>query len=118
MIIQERRSNKREHRKLSIRYSCPSRKNGTGGTSITENLSLGGVYFRSFEQFSPGDILDCKIFLPEENVETRWTARVVRCDRKESGMVPVFGIAAEFNRSFGPSEKILKKIFGLIKDRQ
>jgi hypothetical protein len=66
--------------------------------TITENLSVGGFYCRSREQFSLGEELDCTIEIPGEppNAGTpllvRCQAQVLRVENGAHGGEP-FGIA-------------------------
>ncbi len=106
MITDDRRAFKRSNCRFTITY----RPHGasTGGTSLTENISPGGVYFISLEKFQIGQLFDCSIEMPGKAGEGRWTARVVRCQNLSGGMVETFGVASEFVKAFGDSEKKLK----------
>jgi hypothetical protein len=110
MITDEKRAFKRSKRKFAVRY-CP---HGSGdhhaGTCLSENISLGGVYFVSLDSFDIGQMLDCAITMPGIKEEGRWTARVVRCEPVSEKMVKTYGIAVEFVESFGDSQKNLGKI--------
>lgn len=108
MITDEKRAFKRVRRKFRVRHK-PHNEAGAGGTSISENISLGGVYFISLEKFSIGQLLECSIAIPDSLQEGNWIARVVRCENLSGNITETFGVAVEFVRSSGDSEKILKK---------
>ena len=112
MITNERRAFKRVRRKFAVNYELNDPKGSCKGSFISENISLGGVYFISFREFEIGQILDCRIKMPGVSEEGRWTARVVRCENLKDKMVNTFGVAVEFIKSFGNSEKNLKKTLG------
>lgn len=110
MISDERRAFKRAKKKFTIRHRETSPAGArASGTAVSENISLGGVYFVSLESLIVGQVLDCRISMPLSAAEGRWTARVVRCQPLSTGMVPTFGVAVEFIESFGDSEKYLAK---------
>ena len=110
MITDERRAFKRLKRKLKVRYSTLEEKTRVAGTSITENVSLGGFFFVSLERFEIGQLLECRITMPGATGKPKWTARVVRCDAIDRRVVNTFGVAVEFAKSFGTSDRELKKI--------
>lgn len=110
MITDERRAFKRVNCKFNVKYKLQSGKDNVAGSFVTENISLGGVYFVGLEKFDIGQLLDCSIQIPGDNSEGKWTARVVRCDVLEGGVVNTFGIATEFVESIGDSQKKLKNI--------
>lgn len=115
MISNERRAFKRIRKKLFVRYSCSGGDNKSkNGTAVSDNVSIGGVYFISLHRFLPGDIIDCVIQCLPDPKEMRWKARVVRCDQVPSTMVQTFGVAAEFCEAMGGSEKILKEILNIL----
>lgn len=113
MILEEKRAFKRVKRKFTIRYKRQE-PFSPGGVSFSENISLGGVYFQSLSKFNIGDIIECSIKMPGVPAEGKWTARVVRCENIKEKMINTFGIAAEFIKSFGDSEKNLKKILDKV----
>ncbi|MFH1552521.1 MAG: PilZ domain-containing protein, partial [Candidatus Omnitrophota bacterium] len=108
MITDERRAFKRVKLKFTIKYKLHG--SAVSGTSVSENISLGGIYFISLEKFRIGQLIDCSISMPGIPEQGKWTARVVRCENVDNKMVTTFGIAAEFMKSLGDSEKNLKKI--------
>ena len=108
MITEDRRAFKRSNQKFTVQYKLHSAAGPYLGAAITENISLGGIYFLSFSQFSIGQLLDCLIKTSEQDNGSRWTARVVRCEPAEKHMVNMFGVAVEFVKSFDDSEKKLK----------
>lgn len=89
------------------------KKHGAGaavwGSSVTENVSIGGLYFTSLEKFGIGDLVDCKIEAGTAG-ECSFTARVVRCGELGSHMVRTYGVAVEFVNSSGDSAQRLKTI--------
>ena len=108
MITDEKRAFKRVRRKYEVRHkSCDV--SGHGGTSMSENISLGGVYFVSLEKFEIGQLLECEITVPGSHEAGKWTSRVVRCEALSGNLTETFGVAVEFVESFGDSEKKLKK---------
>jgi hypothetical protein len=110
MITDEKRAFKRTRRKFAVKYKRHGVPSDGRGTSVSENISLGGVYFISLEEFKIGQLVDCMIRMPGVSGEGKWEARVVRCDKSKDRIVDTFGIAVEFVKSFGDSEKKLKKI--------
>jgi hypothetical protein len=110
MITDEKRAFKRIRRKLTIKYKLHGVSGPGGGTSVSENISPGGVYFINLKRLEIGQLLDCRIKIPGIAQEGRWTARVVRCENTGDKMVNTYGIAAEFVKSFGDSGKNLEKI--------
>ena len=108
MITDEKRAFKRAKRKFTVRYRSQDPGAGPGGTAVSENISLGGVYFVTIERFDIGQILDCWIKIPGAKDEGRWTARVVRCENIDDKMVNTYGVAVEFTRHFDRAEKDLK----------
>ena len=109
MISDERRAFKRVKKKFTVKHRPVSHYGAPCGTATSENISMGGVYFISLERFSIGDVLECRISMPGIEEEGRWTARVVRCENENSGMVRTFGVAVEFVEAFGNSERNLRK---------
>ena len=108
MITDEKRAFKRVPCKFTVEYKHHNAGTRPGGISVSENISLGGVYFVSLDKFEIGELLECSISLPGFPSKGNWTARVVRCDNIRGKMVDTFGVAAEFITSFGDSEKNLK----------
>ena len=108
MITNEKRAFKRVPLKFTIRYRLYSKNNLTWKTTITENISLGGVYFISLEKFNIGQLIDCTINVKESLDGERWVTRVVRCENLKEKMINTFGIAVEFTKSIGGSGKNLK----------
>lgn len=108
MITDEKRAFKRVRRKFKVRHK-PHDVSGPGGTSISENISLGGVYFISLEKFEIAQLLECRITVPASHEEGKWLARVVRCETLDGNLTKTFGVAVEFVESFGDSDKKLKK---------
>lgn len=113
MITDEKRAFKRVKKKFEVTHQVHSSGGERHGRSISENISLGGVYFTSLEKFQIGEMLDCSIRIPGLAEEGRWTARVVRCEDLPGKMVNTYGVAVEFVESFGNSEKNLKKILNI-----
>jgi len=110
MITDEKRAFKRTRREFAVKCKRRGALSAGRGTSVSENISLGGVYFVSLEEFKIGQLVDCLIRMPGISEEGKWEARVVRCEKLKNRMVDTFGIAVEFVKSFGDSEKKLKKI--------
>jgi hypothetical protein len=109
MITNERRAFKRVSCKYDVTFKPHAAPGSHSGTSVTKNISLGGVYFTSFERFDIGQLLDCSINIPKTAEAGKWLARVVRCEDLEGQVVKIYGIAVEFVKSFGDAEKKLKK---------
>jgi len=114
MITDEKRAFKRVKRKFTIRYRPHGEESSAGGAAVSENISLGGVYFISLEKLEIGQVIDCWIKIPGVKDEGRWRARVVRCEDMKDRMVDTYGIAVEFISNFNGAEKYLKK--ALIKN--
>ena len=112
MITDEKRAFKRAPCRFTIHYKRHGENGSGAGVAVSENISLGGVYFTSLEEFKIGQLIDCQVEIPKVFKDSRWVARVVRCEYLENKMINTFGIAAEFVKSFGESEKNLKKILG------
>ncbi len=110
MITRDRRAFKRVRRKFTVRYKRHGSDDPHGGAAVSENISLGGVYFTSFEKFEIGQLIDCSITMPKVKDEGKWIARVVRCEDADDRAVKTYGVAVEFVKAFGSSEKDLKKI--------
>lgn len=110
MITDEKRAFKRVKRSFTVKFKHWDTLVPASCTSISKNISPGGVYFTSVNEFSIGQLLDCRIDIPGVEEEGRWVARVVRCDHLKESIAKTFGIAVEFIRSFGDSEKNLKNI--------
>ena len=109
MITDDRRAFKRTNHKFTITFKLHGGFTPLHGTSFSKNISFGGVYFTSLEKIEIGQLFDCYIKMPGIPQEGKWTARVVRCENVTGNMVETFGIASEFVKSFGDSEKKLKK---------
>ena len=112
MITDEKRAFKRVKRKFTVRYRPRDARMGPGGTAVSDNISLGGVYFVTIEKFDIGQVLDCWIKVPGAKEEGQWTARVVRCENIRDKMVNTYGVAVEFIRHFDRAEKDLKRALG------
>jgi hypothetical protein len=75
----------------------------------TDNLSVDGFYCTSDEPFSPGDRLDCEVFLPVDDTGSRRPnlvlhrrVRVLRVEVR--GLEPGFGVACRFEDGFGQED--------------
>lgn len=110
MISDEKRAFKRTPHKFTVEYKRQGSSSPTGGKSVSENISLGGVYFASLERLDIGQLLECRIYMQGMQDEGSWTARVVRCENIGKGVVDTYGIAVEFVKAFGNSERTLKKV--------
>ena len=113
MILEEKRAFKRVRGKFGVGYKLHGAADRQRGTCISKNISLGGVYFVSFEKFEVGQIIDCSIKMPDVPRQGKWTARVVRCEDVEDKMIKTYGVAVEFIEAVGESEKLLKKALNL-----
>ncbi|MDP8298357.1 MAG: PilZ domain-containing protein [Candidatus Tantalella remota] len=110
MITDKKRAFKRVPLKFKVRFEFCGEKGVPGGASISENISMGGVYFLSIKKMEIGQLIECRIQMPGSAGEGCWDARIVRCDLLEGQMVETFGVAAEFVKSHGDSERRLKKV--------
>jgi hypothetical protein len=110
MITNDRRAYKRVRHKFVVKYETCDTGDPATGTAVTENISKGGVYFLSLEKIPVGTWLYCYIDLPDITERGKWKARTVRCEEVEGGMIKTYGIAAEFQESFGKSQKNLDSI--------
>ncbi|MDD4013686.1 MAG: PilZ domain-containing protein [Candidatus Omnitrophica bacterium] len=107
MISDNRRAFKRVSRRLTVLY-CRHGEHGSGhGSSFTENISTGGVYFNSLEKVPIGTLMDCRVDCGSFG-ECSFLSRVVRCDDMGGGLVRSFGIAVEFVKPSGDSDKRLE----------
>lgn len=113
MITDEKRAFKRVKKKFEVSHEIHSSRGERQGRSVSENISLGGVYFMSLEKFQIGEVLDCSVKIPGASEEGKWTARVVRCEDLPGKMVSTYGVAVEFVESFGNSDKNLKKVLNI-----
>lgn len=117
MITDERRAFKRVPHNVLVKYKLYALPNSTVGMAVSKNISLGGVYFISLEEFKVGDLIDCRIQLPTAHKEARWMARVVRCENLKEKLVSTFGVAVEFVKSFDNSETVLKNFLDTFNHR-
>ncbi len=109
MITDDRRAFKRIGHKLTVMFKPHSAQGTYFNSSITENISLGGVYFLTFKEHGIGEMVDCLIKINKSEAEC--TARVVRCEKVERHMINMFGVAVEFVEFFNNSKKNLENIF-------
>jgi len=110
MITDDKRAFKRSKRKFTVEFRKHGVPDAPGGSAVSENISLGGVYFVSLERFEIGQQLDCAIIMPGTGGKGKWLARVVRCEEMSGSMVRTFGVAVEFVRPSGGAEKDLRKV--------
>jgi len=115
MITDEKRAFKRVKLRCAVRYKFYNSGEFKTGTAISNNISLGGVYFISIEKLKIGQLIECSIDMPNIKCEGKWTARVVRCDSMEKKMINTFGVAIEFIKSIRGSEKKLQKALSVLK---
>lgn len=108
MITNEKRAFKRVKHKFTVIFSKHGDRSHKG-MSVTENISLGGVYFSSLEAFGIGELLDCRIEAGPAGTILR-TGRVVRCEKLGKQMLPSFGVAIEFANTPGDAEQKLKSL--------
>ena len=113
MITDEKRAFKRVKKKFSVRYCERENGRASSGSAVSENISLGGVFFISIESFDIGCVLDCRIKIPGREEECVCVGRVVRCQELEDKMVKTYGVAVEFIEYLGNGKKFLK---GALKD--
>jgi hypothetical protein len=109
MISDEKRAFKRIRYKFTVRYRKHGAPAAVWGSSLTENISIGGMFFTSLEKFGIGDLIDCKIEAGTAG-ECSFTARIVRCGEIGSHMVHAYGVAVEFVNDSGDSARRLKAI--------
>lgn len=107
MISKEKRAFKRVSHKFYVQYKRHGCALPQMGPSVTENISLGGMYFISLESFDIGTILDCRITTATAG-ECSYEARVVRCEEIGTHMLRTYGTAVEFVKAEGDSEKRLR----------
>lgn len=112
MILDEKRAFKRVSQKFTIKYKVHGRAKPQTGHAVSENISFGGLYFISLRKFEIGQLIDCFIEMPPIKKNSKWTARVVRCENLKDKMVDIFGVAVEFVKSFGKADKNLRKVLG------
>jgi hypothetical protein len=110
MITNERRAFRRYNVNFTVTFKPHSSSDFGTSTATTKNISVGGVYFTSLKMFDIGELIDCRIKMPGIEKEGKWLARVVRCENVSDQIFKTYGIAVEFIRSFGDSEKNLRKI--------
>lgn len=109
MISDEKRAFKRIRQRFTVWYRKHGASEAVWGTSVTENISIGGMFFASLEKIGIGDLIDCKIEAGTAG-ECSFTARVVRCEELGSHMVRAYGVAVEFVNDPGDSARRLKAI--------
>lgn len=109
MISDEKRAFKRIKHKFAVRYRKHGVSAAVWSSSVTENISIGGMFFVSLEKLGIGDLIDCKIEAGTAG-ECSFTARVVRCGELGSHMVRAYGVAVEFVNDPGDSARRLKAI--------
>ena len=90
--FEERRRGIRARRILSIRHRLYKRENHLAKTepwflSMTENMSYNGVLFTSSAAYLKGDIIELEVILSGVLDIFRGYGRVVRVDKKPSGVV-------------------------------
>ncbi|MBD3378927.1 MAG: hypothetical protein GF408_00475 [Candidatus Omnitrophica bacterium] len=108
MITDDKRAFKRTRKKFTVRYSL-SEKGVPEHEAVSKNISRGGVYFETFQQFTAGDVIVCSVTpAGSRSRDSVWQARVVRCEPLSGHMIKTFGTAVEFIRPFGDSEKALQ----------
>lgn len=100
-MTEERR---RRRFKLCWRIQLRRREGAAVVWVETENISSKGFYCKSQEPLSPGDLLECDLFVPdvtsdEPELVVHNRVRVVRLEMK--GLEPGFGVACEFEPPLG-----------------
>jgi hypothetical protein len=92
---------RRRRLKLGWRIRLARSSAGVAVTAETDNLNSGGFYCTSEEPFSPGESLECDLFIPANpgaldgpNVVLHRQVKVLRLEIK--GLEPGFGIACQF----------------------
>jgi len=110
MITDEKRAFKRANHEFVINYKTKEKDPPKKGIAVSGNISLGGVYFMSIDRFSIGELIECEIDVPRAVNKNKWAARVVRCEKIKGKIINTFGVAVEFIKVFGNSEKNLKEI--------
>ncbi|MFH1394839.1 MAG: PilZ domain-containing protein [Candidatus Omnitrophota bacterium] len=115
MITDDKRAFKRVPCKMTVKVIRIEKKGFPESLSVTENISLGGLYFASLQKLEIGEKIECRIKLPNAPDENKWTGRVVRCEKNEDGIIDTFGVAIEFLKSFKSSDSFLKQILTVLK---
>jgi len=110
MITDEKRAFKRIQQKVTVKFKQCGGAHHVENISTSKNISLGGMYFISLSKFEIGAKLICDIILPQKTEVSRWSSRVVRCENATDKMISTFGIAVEFIKAYGESEKSLRKM--------
>ena len=110
MITNERRAYKRVKLEFHVKYRSLSSGKNISGNSCTRNICCGGIYFEVFSSFAIGELLDCRIGVPGDAGQLRFSSRVVRCEPLSSAMASTFGIAVEFVKPYGRSDEELRLI--------
>ena len=88
-MIEDRRSAQRAPRILNIRHRLHKRKGKTVDApwyvSMTENMSVNGILFKSAAPYLIGDIIELEVVLSGALNLFRGFARVVRVDKGKAG---------------------------------
>lgn len=109
MISNEKRAFKRASHKFAVKFKKNGDTSVKTGFSVTENISLGGMYFVSLEKLDIGTLLDCEVEAGAAGT-CSYVARVVRCEELEKHMLKTFGVAVEFMKAEGDSDRRLKAV--------
>ncbi|MFH1309902.1 MAG: PilZ domain-containing protein [Candidatus Omnitrophota bacterium] len=117
MITDDKRAFKRVPCKINVKVLRTEKKGFPESRSVTENISLGGMYFTSLQKIEIGERIECRIKLPNGSNENKWLGRVVRCEKIEDGIAVTFGIATEFLKAFKSSENNLKRLLTVLENR-
>ncbi len=110
MISGERRAYKRSKIAFGVKYRSRQPFGIFSGSSVTRNISAGGVYFESLFELPVGCLVDCEISPPEARTELRFLARVVRCDIVNKTIAVTFGVAAEFLPNAENPDTVLRNL--------
>ena len=89
--------NMRRHPRISWAFIVKFRrwaKESSWQSSTIKNISVGGCYFGSMNDFSSGEILEIQVKLPAIKEPLLFKGQVKRCDRQEGGNI--YFVAVEF----------------------
>jgi Tfp pilus assembly protein PilZ len=93
-MFPERRLN--ERKKIKLLVKCSIKVDKKGSMSVSEDVSLGGIYFYSLTPIPIGQKVFLDLSRTGRSESFSVEARIVRCEPDSKAIVPTYGIAAEF----------------------
>ena len=93
-MFPERRRAARKRTKIPLYFRVKGSQNFS--MSVSEDISLGGIYFFALHPLGIGQKIYLKLNRPGRKSCLCVEARIVRCALVTGAIVPTYGIAAEF----------------------